>query len=520
MRYLIAIFSLITLILTSCRADFDFERSNGELRFSKDTVYLDTVFTNIGSSTYTLKVYNKSNKNIAIPKIQLEKGATSKYRLMVDGMPGKQFENVELLAKDSMFIFVEVTAAAIDANPSDFLYTDKILFGEGTGIQKVELVTLIQDAIFIYPQRTPISDTAYDYESINLGTDANGNPVKIKASILSENDPVNGNELLWTNQKPYVIYGYAIVPSNKTLVVNAGARVHFHDQSGIIVAQNGSLHINGTSSTTSTMENEVIFEGDRLEPNFSGVAGQWGTIWLSQGSTNNKISNLTLKNATAGLLITGNDGSNLPTLTLKNTQIYNCSNVGILARTASMKGENIVVSNCGQTSLACTMGGKYDFTHCTFANYWSSPNQNCMVLDDYYETQSGITTVDLQQASFKNCIFYGSSNLSIKLTQKGNVYNYDFKNCLIKFFNPSTQLSSNPLYQFDSLAYSACLVAYNSTQSKPDFKNTAKNDFRIGANSAAKGTANFMYSSGTSDLKNSVRNNPSDIGAYNWITFD
>ena len=58
------IFIVLFVTLFSCRNDFDFEPSVGNLSFSKDTVYLDTVFTNIGSSTYTLKVYNKSNKNI------------------------------------------------------------------------------------------------------------------------------------------------------------------------------------------------------------------------------------------------------------------------------------------------------------------------------------------------------------------------------------------------------------------------------------------------------------------------
>ncbi|HLW61948.1 MAG TPA: hypothetical protein VKY33_00985, partial [Flavobacterium sp.] len=48
--------------LTSCRDDFHFEPSSGsELTFSKDTVYLDTIFSNIGSSTYNLKVYNNSD---------------------------------------------------------------------------------------------------------------------------------------------------------------------------------------------------------------------------------------------------------------------------------------------------------------------------------------------------------------------------------------------------------------------------------------------------------------------------
>ena len=75
MRYY-SFFLLIVLTTTlfSCRQDFEFEDSTGNLEFSKETVYLDTVFTNIGSSTYTLKVYNKSDNDIKIPKIQLGQG--------------------------------------------------------------------------------------------------------------------------------------------------------------------------------------------------------------------------------------------------------------------------------------------------------------------------------------------------------------------------------------------------------------------------------------------------------------
>ena len=65
---------LLIISFSSCRTEFDFEPNTGNLSFSRDTVYLDTVFTNIGSSTYTLKVYNNSNKNIAIPSIKLGEG--------------------------------------------------------------------------------------------------------------------------------------------------------------------------------------------------------------------------------------------------------------------------------------------------------------------------------------------------------------------------------------------------------------------------------------------------------------
>ena len=61
---LIFTYLIATIFWSSCDNDFDFETSSGNLSFSKDTVYLDTVFTNIGSSTYNLKVYNNSNDNI------------------------------------------------------------------------------------------------------------------------------------------------------------------------------------------------------------------------------------------------------------------------------------------------------------------------------------------------------------------------------------------------------------------------------------------------------------------------
>lgn len=511
-RLLLLILIGFAVSLTSCRNDFEFESSTGNLRFSKDTVYLDTVFTNIGSSTYTLKVYNKSDKNISIPKVQLAKGEASKYRMMVDGMPGKVFDDVELLAKDSMFIFIEVTANVIDANTTDFLYTDQILFGEGSNTQKVELVTLIQDAIFLYPQKFSNGTT----ETLPIGND------EIYGFYLDENDVVNGNELRWTNSKPYVVYGYAAVPPNKTLVVDAGARVHFHAESGLIVANNASIHVNGTHSTTAALENEVIFEGDRLEPDFSEVPGQWGTIWLTQGSTNNQLSNLTIKNATVGILVSGNDGTSTPTLTLENTQIYNCSNVGILARTGNIEGKNLVINKCGQASFTGSFGGSYEFTHCTFANYWSRPNQTAVSLDDFIQTSSGYLFQPLIKANFKNCIIYGSSNLGINIQKRGTstVFNFKFDHCLLKFIDYNNALSSNPLYQFSNAnLYTSCLIATNNSINKPDFENPNTNKLRIGQNSAAKGTAKTQYST-FNDLLNQNRTGATDMGAYNWTLFD
>jgi hypothetical protein len=106
LRYLYGLALVFSIVLwSSCRNDFETVPSTGNLEFSQDTIFLDTVFTNIGSSTRTLKVYNRSSEDINIPTIQLSEGESSNYRLNVDGIPGKTFQNINILANDSIFIF-------------------------------------------------------------------------------------------------------------------------------------------------------------------------------------------------------------------------------------------------------------------------------------------------------------------------------------------------------------------------------------------------------------------------------
>lgn len=501
----------ILIAVSSCRTDFETVANSGNLKFSRDTVYLDTVFSNISSSTYALKVYNQSNDDITIPTIQLSKGENSKYRMTVDGMTGidgKLFSNITLLAKDSLYIFIETTANINDASSTDFLYTDQILFDSGANLQKVELVTLIQDAVFLYPQKYEDGTK----ESLLLGVDKNNAEIRITGFGLSESDPINGNELHFTNKKPYVIYGYAGVPSGKTVIFDAGTRVHFHADSGLIISENSTINVNGTTSTTDALENEVIFESDRLEPEYSDIPGQWGTIWLTNGSTNNVIHNLTIKNATIGLLIQNNDGS---TVQIKNSQIYNCSNYGILAQTARIEGENIVINNAGKASLACTYGGNYQFTHCTFNNNWNSPTQAAVLINNYY-TGAEPEVKNLTGATFNNCIIYGSYSNELILDKKLEAnFEYQFNNCLIKFNNTSNSFTNNPEYQFntDSSHYTNIIL-----NKDPKFFNTALNKFNISATSAAfeKGNSSYLI---PFDIIGKSRTSPPDLGAYQSMPF-
>jgi hypothetical protein len=494
---------LVTLLWCSCRKDFQYDASSGNLEFSKDTVYLDTVFTNIGSSTYSLKVYNRSNNDIQIPLVRLEQGISSNYRLNVDGVAGKEFENVPLMAKDSLFIFIETTFDISAKNENEFLYTDAILFDEGAKEQSVQLVTLIKDAIFLYPSENADGSK----ETLLLGLDNDGNEIRIEGFLLAD------EQLNFSNEKPYVIYGYAGVAADKTLNIEAGSRVHFHKDSGILVGQGASLRINGAlSMDTLLLENEVIFEGDRLETEFSAISGQWGTIWLAPGSIDNSINHLTIRNATVGLVVEGNPEIDPPTLSIRNSQIYNSASLNMLARSSSITGENMVLGNAGNGSLVCTNGGSYSFIHSTIANYWSNGFRRGAALQisnyDLIESASG---QDLK-ASFINCIVDGNTFLELSLNSNSvNSFDFSFTNCLLKFKDTNGEFESDPLYDFDNTTFYRNLFLNEDTH----FLNTSENDFRLGNSSSAIGKADPATALLVPiDILGTDRTSEPDIGAY------
>lgn len=501
---------------SSCRKDFEFSPSTGQLEFSKDTVYLDTVFTNIGSSTYNLKVYNKSNDDIFIPSLKLGLGEASAYRLSVDGMTGKSFENVELLAKDSMYIFVETT---IDINNlpntnGSYLYTDKIEFDSGSNQQNVALVTLVKDAIFIYPNR---DNTTKVIETLTLNIGGETVETELQGrKLLPE-------ELTFTNAKPYIIYGFATVPEGETLTIEAGARVHFHDNSGIIVSNAASLHVNGAySNNQDLLENEVIFEGDRLEPTFSDVPGQWGTIWLVEGSRDNIINYATIKNALVGILSDGNPNETNDKLTITNSQIYNSGSFGILGRNTSIKGGNVVINNAGQSSFAGTFGGKYNFTHSTMVNYWNNGFRQfpALLLNNFILDEENTATIaNLIEANFNNCIIYGNDNPEILLDEiEDNAvdFNFKFTNCLIRFEDNSNNFTG-PNYDVSNTNH----YTGNIFNEDPHFKDPFLNQLIIGEESAGNGKGASSFATQVPfDILNVDRTSTPDMGAYQHITFE
>ena len=326
---------LIALLLSasfSCRKDFSTLSSTGNLTFSKDTVFLDTIFTNISSSTYAVKVYNKSSDDIHIPAINLGR-SPSFYRLNVDGVPGTSFENVPLRADDSLYIFIEAT---IDYTKiSEPIYKDSIVFDSGETLQDIKLITQVVDSHFLYPRDNfrGMLDSTYVKD--------------IRGDSLRERK-LSSEELHFKNDKPYVIYGYCTVPENETLTIDAGAKIYFHKKSALVVKKNASIRIEGTA------DQKVHFEGDRLEPGFSEVAGQWDALWLQAGSKNNLIEHALIKNAGIGIRCDSISSNGTPTLELKNTEIYNSSEQGLLALGSHVRAENVVIGN-SQKSFGCPL---------------------------------------------------------------------------------------------------------------------------------------------------------------------
>jgi hypothetical protein len=467
------LFISIAALLFACRKDMLTTDPSDKLTFSADTVIFDTVFTTIGSTTKRLLIYNPSDKRIVISSIQLAGGSASKFRLNVDGIPGISHQDIEIQGKDSMFLFVEVTLDASGQN-NPLIVSDSILFMTNGNLQDVDLVAWGQDAHFSYP-------TSY---IPGLGS----------YSIIC-------NEV-WTNDKPHVIYGWAIVDSACSLDIMEGVNVYFHKNSGILVYRDGTLRINGQPG------NPVTMQGDRLEPFYHNVPGQWDKIWFYPGSKNNTINHAIIKNGTVGVVADTVANSN-PTVTINNTQIFQMSGACLVAQGAHITAENSVFGNGGQFCAALVLGGNYDFRHCTFGDYYQYGNRQtpALLLNNYYEDVDGnIQVRDLNNAYFGNCIITGNLENEIGFDNvPGAAFNYLFDHTLLRI---DPEVNTSDINFFKDII---------KTQSDTFFFDQVNNDFHLDGSSPAIDAGSYsIINSPTlfNDLDGKGRKLNPDMGTY------
>lgn len=475
---LLSLISIVCIIaLSACKKDGITTDRNDTISFSTDTLFFDTVFTTVGSSTRKFKIHNKHNSTIKISSLKLAGGSNSLFRLNVNGVAGTEFKDLEIRANDSMWVFADVTVDPQNTN-IPFVVTDSIEFSTNGNFQDVQLVAFGQNAVF-----HKSSDGATSF-------------------LLDCND-------VWDNDKPHVVYGIAVIDTNCILTIEKGTHVYFHNNGAIVALNRGSLKVNGTK------DEPVVMEGDRLEPEFDNISGQWQGIYLFPLSIDNEVNWAIIKNARLGVQAdtVNQSASSNPTLRIRNSKISNCSSLGISGRGAWIEGTNCVFANCGDYCGAFSLGGTYNFKHCTFANY--APNsfdQSAVVLNNWFEDNNrNIIPRDLDAANFTNCIIYGSqiNELTLSKVDEGT-FNYQFKNCLIK--------ANKSDVDYETAEFVNCTI-----NEEPEFVNKEESNVNINETSAAKDIGDLTEVNNDSgnlefDLNDNSRTDDSkpDAGAFEF----
>lgn len=455
---------LIKLFIACEKQEFN-TSGKATLIFSQDTVLFDTIFTTIGSATQRFTVKNPYNENLNINSIYLAGGQDSPYRLNIDGYPGTRLDNVELREKDSLYIFVEVT---IDPNNSNLplVVKDSIIFSFNSKQQDIDLISWGQD--------------------VNI----------INGEIIGTQN--------WNSDKPYLIYNSMLVDTNSILTIDPGTMIYFH--------KNSRLYVAGTIKADGTFDSPIVFQGDRLESDYKDVPGQWDGIWLMAGSKDNFFNFTEIKNAIIGIQVDTIANLSKPTLHISNSRIENMTSVGIYAQGSTIEAYNNLISNCGQFALALTLGGSYEFYHCTIGNYWgySTRTTPSVFLNNYYIDVNGNVQVrPMNQAIFGNCIIYGNkeSEVVIDKFDEASVLNFKFDHTLIRV---DDEFSTSNTERFESV-----LVNID-----PKFIDPHEGDFEIDTLSVVKDYGKPEYGDMFKfdlNMNNRTLDNGPDLGAFERI---
>lgn len=444
MRFLFSRTLLVIGILSSCQQDLAFTSdSKAVLAFSDDTVQFDTVFTTIGSTTKSFRFHNQ-NDNAVKTTISLSGGEQSNFRLNIDGVKTTSVIDYEIMGNDSIYVFVEVTVDPQNSN-SPLVIEDSITFFTNGNKQNVKLVAYGQD-VHLYNDSVIITQT-------------------------------------WLNDKPYLIYNSVLIDSMEVLTIEAGAQLYFHHNSSMIVA--------GTLKSYGTIEDPIVFKGDRLEHLYDDETGQWGAfddttdyggLLFLPGSTNNVIDHTLVKNSRLGLRFHYDEVNEIGVdLTLKNSELRNNS-IGILSVSADIDISNSVISACNNQALIC-YGGTYSIYHSTFANY-ADPSTTrrtdpSVIFLNSVEYSEGVLIFPLS-VKFGNCIVDGFLDNELYFGQYSGVsaaFNYEFDHCMLKL-SVEYDISSDENYK--------SIVKIDNVNSVPRFVDNSNYNYRLDTLSAAK----------------------------------
>jgi len=490
------LFFIVSGFYSCDREDDLITESSAQLEFSLDTLTFDTVFTTIGSATRIIKAYNPHNKSINISRVFLAKGSSSRFRVNIDGIAANESTDIVVAPKDSMYVFAEVTVNPdADISISPFVIFEDLIFETNGNTQTIVLEAWGQNANYI-PNEFNVGGAAL--LSCNLGIET------------------------WDDPKPYVIRGILLIDSC-SLVIPAGTQIfvhgglvrqfvepdsmlNFYNDGIIFVLSEGKIIANGT------LEEPVVFQGDRLEESFQERSGQWAGIRFGAGSTGNEFNFTTIKNSIIGARV---DSAGV--LTLNNSKIYNTAGSGIIGIHSTIDANNTLVYNNGGNCMQVVYGGNYNFNYCTLASYGVESSalflSNALCLDLLCQE----FRFNRLRANFKNSIVFGSRDDEISLfDRQGNgtdpfVFDYSFENCIVRVEELLDEELGYPTF------FNYCDPCQNGDGSDALFFDTGEDDYHLDTLSIAEGRA--VPLTGLSlDLDGEMRDGGMpDVGCYEYV---
>ena len=501
-KNVITLLGVIGLLFTvSCKKDIITDDPAAKLSFSTDTLAFDTVFTQMGSTTQRFLIYNKNAESVIVSKIELKGGSVSNFQLNVNGQPGTTFTEMEIKGNDSAFVFAEVT---IDPNntTNPFVIFDEVVFHTNGNVQTVVLSAWGQNAYYYKP-------------NIYI----NGLPPISHVSDYPDYYTV-GSIVDLPNDKPHVIFGFLMVDSATTLNIPAGTQLHFYDKSGLWAYRGSVLNVNGEK------DNEVIFQGTRLEEYYDDQPGQWDRVILNEGPADHTFNNVIIKNAFIGIqaeefYLDGDPQLANNNIKMYNTVIKNSAGLGMLVRNHNIQADNLLLANSGNILLAIQGAGTSRFLHSTITNFWrfGTRSDETLLLSNYFNlptTDGGLLEVagDLD-VTFDNSIIYGTNDEELVTDSVFNAdFKYKFTNCVLK--TTKDTLNTGLAGKFENIVLNPS-QPFSNSYNNPLFIDPYADDFLLHDSSRAIDKGDIVLTDTLLlDLKGDTRDNLPDLGVYEY----
>lgn len=450
--------------LSSCIEDGFTTSPADQPTFSTDTLRMADLFTLEASPTARFIVYNRHDKGLNISSIRFTDDPRGNFRMNVDGMAGREFSNVEIRAKDSIFVFVEATLPENGSDaPTDILA--HIEFQTNGVASEMPVKVTGQDAVRLYDGTIIDSSTTL------------------------------------TAEKPYLVRDSIVVAQGATLTIEAGARLYFHD--------GASLRVDGTLDIRGTAEKPVQMTGDRrgfvaAQIPYEIMSGQWEGIVFRPTSEANRLVHASIRNTKYGVAadnaqsVGSEPGLYMLNCVVRNSQGYVLET---LFTDVTAIGCELAEASSGIMSLT---GGNHRFNHCTIANYYlftalGGPAVQ-LAQTGLAEEEPADPERPMMTAEFANCVLYGNGTELSHPDLTGTAVT--FRRCLLKSAGSDDDNFIDCLWDTDPMYY--------TERSEYIF------DYRLRPDSPAAGAASIdlMDPAAATDINGTPRLPSPDLGAY------